>query len=123
MLLLNVLFKTCQGERLAEETGCWLGVMGQHGNSGSSATHFTSSSLRRDAKEDTVTLVNKFHSITRALLIAKRHNAVDMAKELAEAREIADNAQKGLASKEAQLAQALALLVQHGVTVSPSDGD
>jgi hypothetical protein len=41
--------------------------MAQHGNAGSSATHFTSSSLRSDAKEDTVSLINQFHSITRAL--------------------------------------------------------
>ncbi|KAF8343721.1 hypothetical protein F5887DRAFT_918313 [Amanita rubescens] len=109
-----------RSERLAEETGCWLVLLGQHSSSGSSATHFTSASLRRDAKEDTLGLVNKFHSMTRALLVAKRQGALDMAKKLVEAQEIADNTKKTLASKEAQLAAALTLIAQHGLTVPPA---
>ena len=104
-----------QGERLAEETGSWLIIMAQHGNSGSSATHFTSSSLRQDAKEDAVSLVNQFHSITRALLLAKRQGALDMAKKLVEAEQSVQNAHEILASKEAQLAKALASLKEHGL--------
>lgn len=101
---------------MAEETGCWLVLLGQHSNSGSSVTHFTSASLRRDAKEDTLGLVNKFQAMTRALLVAKRQGALDMAKKLVEAQETAENAKKTLASKEAQLAAALTLIAQHGLT-------
>ena len=94
--------------------------MAQHGNSGSSATHFTSSSLRRDAKEDAVGLINQFHSITRALLLTKRQGALDMAKKLVEAEESVQNAHKILASRGAQLAEALAFLKQHGLVVPAS---
>ncbi|KAF8332877.1 hypothetical protein F5887DRAFT_1080617 [Amanita rubescens] len=104
-----------RAERLSEETGCWLAVMAQHGNAGSSATHFTSSSLRRDAKEDTVSLINQFHSITRALLVTKRQGALEMAKRLVEAEESAVDAQATLAAKQAQLTEALVLLAQHGI--------
>lgn len=89
--------------------------MAQHGNSGSSATHFTSSSLRRDAKEDTVSLINQFHSITRALLVSKRQGALEMAKRLVEAEETAVNAQTTLAAKQVLLTEALELLAQHGI--------
>ena len=94
--------------------------MAQHGSSGSSATHFTSSSLRRDAKEDAVSLINQFHSITRALLLTKRQEALDMAKKLVEAEESIQNAHKVLASREAQLAKTLDLLKQHGLVVLAS---
>jgi len=105
-----------QSEHLAEETGCWLVLLGQHSNSGSSVTHFTSASLRRDTKEDMLGLVNKFQAMTRALLVAKRQGALDMAKKLVEAQETAENAKKTLASKEVQLAAALSLIAQHGLT-------
>ena len=61
--------------------------------------------------------------MTRALLVAKRQGALDMAKKLVEAQETVENAKKTLASKEAQLAAALTLMVQHGLTVqlAPSE--
>ena len=79
--------------------------------------------FKGDAKEDTHGLVNKFQAMTRALLVAKRQGALDMAKKLVEAQETVENAKKTLASKEAQLAAALTLMAQHGLTVplAPSE--
>jgi hypothetical protein len=50
--------------------------------------------MRQDAKQDTVEILNKFQNLTSSLLLAKREEAVKIAKKLAETehlREVAEH--------------------------------
>ena len=85
----------------------------QHSSSGSAATHFTSANLRRDAMDDTLEIINKFRLVTSSLLQAKRQDALEIAKQLAESNERVRNLQEQVASQEAALATANSLLVAH----------
>lgn len=74
----------------------------QHSNSGSAATHFTSASLRRDAKEDAVAMVNIFQKATSALLQAKCSEAVSLTRKLAEVDNQICELRSQLAERDAQ---------------------
>ncbi|KAF8869182.1 hypothetical protein BD779DRAFT_1458133, partial [Infundibulicybe gibba] len=106
-------------ERISEETGCWLAFMARHAT-GPAVTHFSSSRLRRDARPDATDLVNRFSNITSALLVAKRDEALKLAKQLeeAEARKQAADAEilatrKALVSREAEIAEKDALIIRY----------
>ncbi|KAF8869485.1 hypothetical protein BD779DRAFT_1391358, partial [Infundibulicybe gibba] len=99
-------------ERISEETGCWLVLMAQHASGASVATHFSSSRLRRDAREDTVDLINRFSDLTSAVLMAKRDETLKLAKKLGEmeaekqeAEAEISTTQQSLATKEAAIAE------------------
>ena len=78
----------------------------QHSNSGSAATHFSSASFRRDAKDDAVAMVNIFQKSTSALMHAKRSEALDLARQLAEVDEEIRTLRTQLAEKDMERAQA-----------------
>ena len=78
----------------------------QHSNSGSAAAHFTSASFRRDAKDDAVAMVNRFQKATGALMHAKRSEALDLARQLAEVDEEIRTLRSQLAEKDMAQAQA-----------------
>lgn len=78
----------------------------QHSSSGSAATHFTSANLRREAMDDTLEIINKFRLVTSSLLQAKRQDALEIARQLAESNERVRNLQEQVASQEAALASA-----------------
>ncbi|KAG6805748.1 hypothetical protein H0H92_014168, partial [Tricholoma furcatifolium] len=91
-------------ERLGEETGCWLLFLGQLPSS-KALTHYASSRLRREAKAETIDVINQYQAIIRTLLAAKRYEAVTIQKRYDEAQKDLDLAQQELALKEAELAQ------------------
>lgn len=95
-----------QCEKLSAETNCWLVIAAQHNGSGSAATHFTSPSLRREAMEEVVGIINSFQEITSMLLSAKRQDATAMLKELGEAKEQVRVLREQVASQEAALTAA-----------------
>ncbi|KAG6807613.1 hypothetical protein H0H92_006930 [Tricholoma furcatifolium] len=91
-------------ERLGEETGCWLLFLGQLPSS-KALTHYASSQLRRDAKAETIDVINQYQAIIHTLLAAKRYKAVTIQKRYDEVQKDLDLAQQELALKEAELAQ------------------
>ncbi|KAG6823802.1 hypothetical protein H0H92_009000 [Tricholoma furcatifolium] len=95
-------------ERLGEETGCWLLFLGQLPSS-KALTHYASSRLRREAKAETIDVINQYQAIIRTLLAAKRYEAVSIQKRYDEVQKDLDSAQQELALKEAELAQYRAL--------------
>ncbi|KAF8880857.1 hypothetical protein BD779DRAFT_1445880, partial [Infundibulicybe gibba] len=106
-------------ERISEETGCWLVLMARHAT-GPPVIHFSSSRLRRDAKPDATDLVNRFSNLTSALLVAKRDEALQLAKKLdeVEAQKQAADAEisatrETLASQEAEIAAKDALIARY----------
>ena len=90
---------------MANETGCWLVLTAQHSNSGTAAAHFTSASFRRDAKEDAIAMVNIFQKATSALMLAKRGEALDLARQLAQVNEQIGALRSQLAEKDLERAQ------------------
>ncbi|KAF8697716.1 hypothetical protein AX14_001274 [Amanita brunnescens Koide BX004] len=106
---LNNIIARC--ERLSQETNCWLVLAAQHSSSGTAATHYTSPNLRRDAMEDTLGIINKFQSVTSSLLQAKRQDALEIARQLAEADKRVRSLQEQVATQEAALAAANSLLL------------
>ncbi|KAG6826915.1 hypothetical protein H0H92_013913 [Tricholoma furcatifolium] len=91
-------------ERLGEETGCWLLFLGQLPSS-KALTHYASSRLRREAKAETINVINQYQALIRTLLAAKRYEAVTIQKRFDEVQKDLDQAQQELALKEAELAQ------------------
>ncbi|KAG6822545.1 hypothetical protein H0H92_013479, partial [Tricholoma furcatifolium] len=87
-------------ERISEETGCWLLLLAQVPTS-KGLTHYSSPRLRREAKADTITLINQYQTLIRslaakcdeALIIQKRYEA-ELEQQHAE-----------VAQKDAELAQ------------------
>ena len=63
--------------------------------------------------DDTLEIINKFRLVTSSLLQAKRQDALEIAKQLAESNERVRNLQEQVASQEAALATANSLLVAH----------
>ena len=61
--------------------------------------------------EDTLEIINKFRLVTSSLLQAKRQDALEIARQLAESNERVRNLQEQVASQEAALATANSLLV------------
>ncbi|KAG6810148.1 hypothetical protein H0H92_013088 [Tricholoma furcatifolium] len=90
-------------ERLGEETGCWLLFLAQLPSS-KALTHYSSSRLRREAKRDTLNVINQYQTVIRALLAAKRDEAVKIQKRYEETQRDLDNVQHALVEKEAELA-------------------
>ncbi|KAG6806612.1 hypothetical protein H0H92_010682 [Tricholoma furcatifolium] len=91
-------------ERLGEETGCWLLFLGQLPSS-KALTHYASSRLRREAKAETINVINQYQALIRSLLAAKRSEAVTIQKRFDEVQKDLDHAQQELALKEAELAR------------------
>lgn len=71
-----------QCEALAEETGCWL-MLGGHAGGNTSAVHYSSASLRLDARADTTAMLNQFMNTTGRLKQASFVNAGNLLKRLA----------------------------------------
>ncbi|KAG6809251.1 hypothetical protein H0H92_001002 [Tricholoma furcatifolium] len=108
-------------ERLSEETGCWLLLLAQLPTS-KALTHYSSSRLRRDAKSDTLQIINQYQTTIRTLLAAKRDEAITIQKWYEDARRDLDNAEQArvaiqaqLVAKEAELAAREAELAQYHV--------
>ncbi|KAG6807450.1 hypothetical protein H0H92_007513 [Tricholoma furcatifolium] len=89
---------------LGEETGCWLLFLGQLPSS-KALTHYASSRLRREAKAETINVINQYQALICTLLAAKRCEAVTIQKRFDEVQKDLDLAQQELALKEAELAQ------------------
>ncbi|KAG6809112.1 hypothetical protein H0H92_001568 [Tricholoma furcatifolium] len=113
-----------QSERLGEETGCWLLFMAQLPSS-KGLIHFSSSRLRRDAKAETLQLINQYQTVMRTLLAAKRDEAITIQKGYEEAWKNLDNAEQAkatmlvqLKAREAQLALNEAELLRYRLAAS-----
>ncbi|KAG6806679.1 hypothetical protein H0H92_010429 [Tricholoma furcatifolium] len=91
-------------ERLGEETGCWLLFLAQLPSS-KALTHYSSSRLRREAKTDTLRLINQYQTLIRTLLAAKRDEAVTIQKHYEQAQRDLESAQQAKAVMEAELAR------------------
>lgn len=92
-------------------------LLAQQATGSSAAIHYTSPRLRREAKEDTITLVNQFQSMMTNIILAKREEAFVIAKQLQDAQEMATGAQQQVAeaqekihSQEAEIAEIAALV-------------
>ncbi|KAF8062386.1 hypothetical protein FPV67DRAFT_1449182 [Lyophyllum atratum] len=94
-------------ERLSEECDLWMVLAVQQPTGASTATHYTSPRLRRDAKADTAKILNQFQVLTSGLLAAKRNEALEIAKELqiaiAEKESLQEETQKVMADKDAEI--------------------
>ena len=77
----------------------------QHSASGSAATHFTSPSFRRDAKDDAIAIVNAFQKATSSLMYAKRSEALSLARQLADVDEQIRELRSQLVDKDIQRAE------------------
>lgn len=62
-------------------------MVGAHAGADTSAVHYTSKALRRDAWDGTTGMVKEFMTVTSRLKQAKFHNAGDLAAKLAEKEE------------------------------------
>lgn len=82
----------------------------QHSNGTSAATHYTSTRLRREARKETVDILNSFQSLTSCLLASKREEALHLAQKLARVEEAKVQA---LAAKDAELAARDKLISQY----------
>lgn len=71
-----------QCEALGEETGCWL-MFAAHAGGDTTAVHYTSRALRRDAVDETTAMVKDFMTTTSRLKLAKRRHANDLVRQLA----------------------------------------
>ncbi|KAG6805771.1 hypothetical protein H0H92_014085, partial [Tricholoma furcatifolium] len=109
-------------ERLGEETGCWLLFLAQLPSS-KALTHYSSSRLRREAKTDTLNVINQYQSIIRALLAAKRDEAVKIQKRYEATRRDLDRAQQTLEQKEAELALKEAELARYRAAQAEAQAD
>lgn len=65
--------------------------------------------------DDTLGIINKFQSITSSLLQAKRQDALEIARKLAEADERVRTLQEQVESQQAALAAANSLLVANNI--------
>ncbi|KAF8070242.1 hypothetical protein FPV67DRAFT_1668115 [Lyophyllum atratum] len=94
-------------ERLSEECDLWMVLAVQQPTGASTATHYTFPRLRRDAKADTAKILNQFQVLTSGLLVAKRNEALEIAKELqiaiAEKESLQEETQKVMADKDAEI--------------------
>lgn len=76
------LLTVVQCKDLAVQTGCWVFLGAQHPNATSGPINYTSSRLRRDAPELTGELVTEWCDLVRALLLARRTDALEVGKRL-----------------------------------------
>jgi len=88
-------------------------IAAQQPSSSSATTHYTSSRLRRDAPDDTLSLINNFQVLTSNLLTAKREEALQLAKKLAEAERQAEASRVALEEKMAEIARKDELIAQY----------
>ncbi|KAG6827241.1 hypothetical protein H0H92_012651 [Tricholoma furcatifolium] len=91
-----------RSERLSEETNCWFLLLSQLPTS-KGLIHFSSSRLRREAKDDVTRIVNEFQLVTRSLLAAKRDEAAAILKRYDESQSQLDKVNMELAEKNAEL--------------------
>ncbi|KAJ3504075.1 hypothetical protein NLJ89_g8131 [Agrocybe chaxingu] len=86
-----------RAERLAEETDCWLIVIGQQPGEGP-ALHYTSSRLRREARNEATAIVDQFQQLTYALNLARTQDALQLQSayedKIQQERDRSDNAKK-----------------------------
>jgi septal ring factor EnvC (AmiA/AmiB activator) len=108
-----------QLDRISAQTNCWLFIGGQHSNAGSQFIHYTSPRLRKDAKQDAQRLTNQFNFIVNGLMHARRKDALELGKTLAESRqetavvrEQMRAAQKALADREEELQRKIAEIAE-----------
>ncbi|KAG6809040.1 hypothetical protein H0H92_001826, partial [Tricholoma furcatifolium] len=90
-------------ERLGEETGCWLLFLAQLPSS-KALTHYSSSRLRREAKSDTLRVINQYQTLIRTLLAAKRDEAVTIQKRFEDSQRDLENVRQAKAAMEAEMA-------------------
>ncbi|KAG6807711.1 hypothetical protein H0H92_006632 [Tricholoma furcatifolium] len=90
-------------ERLGEETGCWLLFLAQLPSS-KALTHYSSSRLRREAKSDTLRLINQYQTLIRTLLAAKRDEAVSIQKRFEETQRDLESIRRAKVAMEAEMA-------------------
>ncbi|KAG6825895.1 hypothetical protein H0H92_001962 [Tricholoma furcatifolium] len=90
-------------ERLGEETGCWLLFLAQLPSS-KALTHYSSSRLRREAKADTLRVINQYQTLIRTLLAAKRDAAVTIQKRFEETQQDLEDTRRAKAAMEAEIA-------------------
>jgi hypothetical protein len=76
-----------QCENLSNETGCWLYFAAQHPTASSPFVHYSSPRIRRDAKPQLIEIQQQFLKIFSALQTSRRHEAMELAVELAQAQE------------------------------------
>lgn len=93
-------------------------VLAQQAIGSSAAVHFTSPRLRREATEEAGDLINDFQSLMTSLVLAKRSEALALAKQLQDAQNRVkesemkeDKAQQATKVAEEKLAQKDAELV------------
>ncbi|KAG6809447.1 hypothetical protein H0H92_000227 [Tricholoma furcatifolium] len=91
-----------RSERLSEETNCWFLLLSQLPTA-KGLIHFSSSRLRREAKDDVTRIVNEFQLVTRSLLAAKRDEAAAILKRYDESQAKLDKVNMELADKNAEL--------------------
>jgi hypothetical protein len=97
-----------------------LFVAAQQPNSASQFIHYTSPRLRRDAKTDMQHIINQFGILINGLTNARRREALELGKALAQATEAAEAAEaeaqatrQALAQQTTEMAQKDALLAQY----------
>lgn len=92
-----------QCEALSEETGCWL-VLGAHAGVNSSAIHFVSNALRRDALDDATNIIGDFLNTTSRMKKAKFISANELVTSLDEAKAEAAARAEEIAAKDKEIA-------------------
>jgi len=103
----------------------------QHPNASGQFIHYASPRLRREAKSDTQHLVNQFHVVINGLISARRKDALELGKALAQANQIIQDTQAeaeaasqelGLRTRELEEKEALIARYKSMLGLAPAEG-
>jgi uncharacterized protein YbcC (UPF0753/DUF2309 family) len=94
-----------KAERVSLETDSWLFVAAQHPSATGQFVHYTSPRLRQEAESDTQQLINQFHVLMNGLIAARRKEALELGKALAQANKSVEAAEADAQAARQALAQ------------------
>ncbi|KAF9439869.1 hypothetical protein P691DRAFT_768681 [Macrolepiota fuliginosa MF-IS2] len=100
---MNFGFDEDECEWLAEECNAYIIFMLQQAVGSSATVHYTSPRLCREAKEDTLEIIQQYQTLMNNLVLAKRQEALALAKQLYEAQDEANEARTHAQAAEAQV--------------------
>jgi predicted short-subunit dehydrogenase-like oxidoreductase (DUF2520 family) len=117
---LQIYVDPLQCERASTETSCWLIVAAQHPNASAPFIHWESPRIRRDAKDDAKDIIKRFNMTITSLMNARRQDALEMGKALAEAQKRGEDAEveaessrQALKKQESELAAKDAIITKY----------
>ena len=88
---------------MAEESDAYIILMSQQAVGSSATVHYTSPRLRQEAKEETLEIIKEYQALMNNLVLAKREEALALAKQLHEAENRANTAKNQAEQAQQQI--------------------